>query len=292
MNITRDTPPVVSTTAASRPGRARSGVSRVTVFTSNQPRHIALIEALAGVAERVYAVQECSTVFPGQVADFFARSEVMQDYFSRVIAAETTVFGRPRFAPENAIQLPIKMGDLNRLEMAALAPALESDVYIVFGASFIKGPLCEFLVSRRAYNIHMGVSPYYRGSSTNFWAMYDRRPEYVGATLHLLTKGLDSGPMLCHAFPAVRAWDPFVMGMEAVRSAHMAFVKHLTSGDLACMEPQPQDKTLQLRYTRNADFTDDVAREYLGRLPSPEEIQQQLTACDRGIFLRPFIGSR
>ncbi len=262
---------------------------RITVFTSNQPRHVALIEALTEAADEVYAVQECNTVFPGRIADFFRRSPVMQDYFSRVIAAEETVFGRPRFLPRAAVSLPIKMGDLNGVEMAALAPALKSDVYVVFGASYIKGALCDFLTARRTYNIHMGVSPYYRGSSTNFWAMYDRRPEYVGATLHLLTKGLDSGPMLCHALPAAAAVEPFELGMRAVRAGHRALVERLKLGRLESMEAVPQDKSQQIRYTRNADFTDDVASEYLSRLPAPREIGEQLAARDLSRFHRPYV---
>src|SRR5678815_2276252 len=144
---------------------------RVTVFTSNQPRHLALIDSLASIATEVFAIQECNTVFPGQVDDFFRKSPVMQDYFSRVIAAEREVFGEPRFSRSKHVrQLPIKMGDLSRLDLDSLAPALESDVFVVFGASYIQGALCDVLVERRAVNIHMGVSPQYRGSSTNFWA--------------------------------------------------------------------------------------------------------------------------
>ena len=55
----------------------------VAVFTSNQPRHLSLIRSLARVFDTVYAVMECNTVFPGQVADFFRKSDVMQDYFGR-----------------------------------------------------------------------------------------------------------------------------------------------------------------------------------------------------------------
>lgn len=262
---------------------------RITAFTSNQPRHVALIETLAGVAETIYAVQECNTVFPGQVPDFFRKSEVMQAYFRRVIAAETQVFGRPRFAPPGALQLPLKMGDLNALELDALAPALESDAYVVFGASFIKGPLCDFLVEHGAYNIHMGTSPYYRGSSTNFWALYDNRPDYVGATIHRLTPGLDSGPMLLHAFPATAATDPFVLGMQAVKAAHTALVERIRTGEITDYEPVPQDKSLQLRYTRSADFTDEVAREYLSRVPTAQEVHAALQARDMSRFLRPFV---
>src|SRR3954462_4499476 len=89
----------------------------ITVFTSNQPRHIALIEALADIADRVYAIQECNTIAPGQVEDFFRKSPVMQDYFSRVIAAEDTVFGRPRLLPANVRSMAIRMGDLARLSL-------------------------------------------------------------------------------------------------------------------------------------------------------------------------------
>ena len=68
---------------------------RITVFTSNQPRHISLIKNLALIADEVFAIQECNTVFPGQVEDFFKRSDVMQNYFSNVIDAEKEVFGLP-----------------------------------------------------------------------------------------------------------------------------------------------------------------------------------------------------
>jgi folate-dependent phosphoribosylglycinamide formyltransferase PurN len=239
------------------------------------------------VADEVFAVQECNTVFPGQVQDLFRRSPVMQDYFGRVIAAEAEVFGTPRFAPRNVRQLPVKMGDLRRLDLHSLGDALNADVCVVFGASFIKGPLCENLVANRAINIHMGVSPYYRGSSTNFWAMHDDRPQFVGATIHRLSAGLDSGPILFHAFPTARAVDPFVYGMQCVRAAHESLVDHLRKGDLFSLEPVPQERSRELRYTRNADFTDEVAADYLGRLPSPQAMKDALLARDPNLFVRP-----
>jgi hypothetical protein len=262
---------------------------KITVFTSNQPRHISLIEDLSRIAQQVYAIQECNTVFPGKVEDFFRKSEVMQKYFHRVVAAERAIFGKPRFVRGTVSQLVIKSGDLNLLDLEELSPALSSDVYVVFGASFIKGPLCEFLVERQTLNIHMGVSPYYRGSSTNFWPLYDKRPEYVGATIHLLTKGLDSGPVLFHAFPKAEAVDPFLLGMRAAKAAHLGLVERIRSGEIRNLEPVLQDKNLELRYTRNADFTDSVASEYLNRLPRPEEIQMALERRNMTKFANPLV---
>lgn len=54
----------------------------ITVFTSNQPRHISLINSLARISDRVYAIQECNTVFPGEVKDFYDNSDVMNTELS------------------------------------------------------------------------------------------------------------------------------------------------------------------------------------------------------------------
>jgi len=262
---------------------------KITLFTGNQPRHVALIESLCEIADSVFAVQECNTVFPGQVEDFHKKTEVMRNYFSRVIAAEESVFGKPRFAPSNARQLAIKSGDLNRLSLDVLRPALESDVFVVFGASFIKPPLVDLLVEKRAYNIHMGVSPQYRGNACNFWALHDRHPEFVGATIHLLSKGLDSGPMLFHALPRPQEVDGFTLGMLAVKAAHRGLIEHLKAGDLNAMPTVTQDKSKQIRYTRNADFTDAFASAYLDSHPSPAEIHAALQKRDLRIFMQPLV---
>jgi hypothetical protein len=260
---------------------------RITIFTSNQPRHTSLIERLAAIADAVFAVQECNTIAPGEVADFFRKSSVMQDYFSRVIRAEREIFADARFLPANVRSLPIKMGDLNRLSIESLRDALQSDIYVIFGASYIKAPLVDHLVEHRALNIHMGISPYYRGSSTNFWAMYDRRPQFVGATIHLLSRGLDSGPMLFHALPNPEAIDPFLLGMRAVKAAQEGLVQRIADGSIFDLAPVEQDKSKELRYTRNADFTDEIAAEYLDRLPTPEEILASLQSRRESDYVRP-----
>ncbi|QDT90116.1 formyltransferase family protein [Gimesia algae] len=262
---------------------------KITVFTSNQPRHISLIESLAEIADEVYAVQECNTIFPGHVADFFRRSDIMQEYFSHVLQAEKSIFGHPRFTPSNVKSLSMKLGDLNRLESPTLQPALESDYYIVFGSSFIKAELCDFLVEHQALNIHMGVSPYYRGSSCNFWALQEGHPDFVGATIHLLSKGLDSGPMLFHALPKPQESEPFQLGMLAVKAAHEGLISHLKTGSIFEFTPVIQDKSLEMKYTRNSDFTDEIAADYLKTAPTPAEVLQALEARDLNQFLYPYL---
>jgi len=249
-----------------------------------------LVSRLASVADEVYAIQECNTVFPGQVTDFFHKSEVMKDYFSRVIEAERNVFGPVRFSSGNVRSIALKMGDLNRMNTDVLDPVFGSDVIVVFGASYIKAPLIDRLIEKQALNIHMGISPYYRGSSCNFWAAYDGSPGLVGATIHLLSRGLDSGEMLYHALPKPASYDAFELGMRAVQVAHESLVDRIVSGEIREFIPEKQNKSLEKRYTRNADFDDRVASEYLARLFTPDQIRRALVSRDESLLLHPYYG--
>ena len=60
---------------------------KITLFTSNQPRHINFVNKLSRIAE-VYAFIEANTIHPGEVRDFYLNSPMMKDYFDRVKSAE------------------------------------------------------------------------------------------------------------------------------------------------------------------------------------------------------------
>lgn len=263
---------------------------KITVFTSNRPRHLYLINQMAKIADEVFAIQECTTVFPGQVKDFFDNSPVMQEYFSYVNQSETNIFGSICFLKENVRQLALKSDDLNKVSMDILKPALHSDVYVVLGSSYIKGDLIEFLVSNKAINIHMGISPYFRGSSTNFWAPYKGHIDMVGATIHMLSKGLDSGDILYHAFPKPQKIKPFDLGMMSVKVAIDSVAERVKTGQIFKIKPEVQDKSKEILYTRNSDFTDEVAKDYLENLPTEEEIYQRLYNRDDSLFKDIYLG--
>lgn len=239
---------------------------KISIFSSNQPRHLNLARTLASLADEVYLISEVNTIVPGEVKDFFQKSAVMRAYFSEVVQAERRIFGNLGFLPANVRTLALKSGDLNYVGREILSDALDADLYVVFGASFIKGWLVDFLVKRRAINIHMGLSPYYRGSSCNFWALFDDRPGYVGATIHLLSKGLDSGDILFHCLPTPNPnLTPFDFTMQSVSVAHSGLVDAIEDGSLFSNPGVGQDRSQEIRYTRNEDFNDEVAKDFLRR---------------------------
>ncbi|PHU34440.1 formyltransferase family protein [Pseudobutyrivibrio ruminis] len=263
---------------------------KITVFTSNQPRHLSLIRRLSEVADVVYAIEEGTTVFPGEVKDRYDNSPVMKEYFERVRQAEEKVFGKVGFLPRNVRQLCLKAGDLKYMSIADLDEALHSDVYLVFGAGFIKGDLIHFLEKNKAINIHMGVSPYFRGASCNFWAAYDGYPEFVGATIHMLSEELDAGDMLYHALPKPQNVDLFELGMIAVRVAHDSVVERIRDGSLFLIQGQKQDSAAEIRYSRNKEFDDVVAKDYLSNRMTSEEVEKKLCQRDLSLLKDPYIG--
>ncbi len=260
----------------------------ITVFTSNQPRHLGLVIELSKIYDKVFAIIECNTVKPGEVKDFFDKSEIMKTYFSNVMKAEREIFGEISFIPQNVSPLILKMGDLNKINIDILGPALNSDSFVVFGSSYIKGELIDMLVKKKCLNIHMGVSPFYRGSSCNFWALYDENFQYVGATVHLLSKGLDSGDMLFHCLPSFEP-DPFNYTMKSVKSAHIGLVKRLKDKTIFKLNPIKQNKKFEISYTKNSDFNNEVASRFLDKKIDLVNYENKIKNRNLSEFINPFV---
>ena len=91
----------------------------------------------------------------------------------------------------------------------------------------------------------MGLSPYYRGSSCNFWALYDNNPHLVGATIHYLSKGLDSGKIIFHVFPDKKFNNTFEYTMSVVKNAHYLLSKKIKNKTIFKTVPLKQNYKLE-----------------------------------------------
>jgi methionyl-tRNA formyltransferase len=234
----------------------------VTVFTRDSARHIALVNKLVTVTNDVHAVIESGH----SSVNAPPKSPVMTEYFSRVQQAEDHIFGSGITLDARVNTQLIATGQLNQLTPLRLQAALESDLVVVFGSSYIKGWLADALIAKDAVNLHMGISPQYRGSACNFWALFDNNPQLVGATIHHLAKSLDSGSVIQHVRPEFTAQNLFHFSMQAVASGHDALAALILNNKLQTVIPEPQDQKLEIRYSKNADFTDEIAASFLKRV--------------------------
>ena len=239
---------------------------KITLFTSNNFRHNYFINLLSHVASELFVVQEANTIFPGEIPGHYEPTALMKKYFANVFEAQYKIFGTNYIKNENKnIKIFVmKSGDLNKCSINLFNDFLKSDIYIVFGSSYIKGDLVNFLIDKKAINIHMGVSPYYRGCDCNFWALYDQNPHLVGATIHLLSKGLDSGSILYNAMSEMHD-DKFVYTMSTVKSAFHSLAQRIKDKSIFEIQEETQDKSKEIRYSKKLDFNDSVVKDFLAR---------------------------
>jgi len=257
---------------------------KITLFTSNKNRHNYLINLLSEVSDELYVIQECGTIFPGIVPSHYQESSIIKKYFENVSNAQSHLFGNSYVnnKKKNIKILPMISGDLNQCSMNLLSDFLKSDVYVVFGCSYIKGELVDFLVKQKAINIHAGLSPYYRGTDCNFWALYDDNPHLVGTTIHLLSKGLDSGPMLYHAMSNLKS-NPFEYTMSTVKSAFHSIAERIKDSSIFTIKPIFQDKIKEVRYSKKSEFSEELVKEYFEK-----KIDLNSKKFDNSLLKEPF----
>ena len=257
---------------------------KITLFTSNNKRHNYLINLLSEVSDELYVIQESGTIFPGIVPGAYQASPVMKKYFENVNNAQSQIFGNSYVnnKNKNIKILPMLSGDLNQCSINLLSDFLKSDVYVVFGSSYIKGELVEFLVKQKTINIHAGVSPYYRGCDCNFWALYDDNPHLVGTTIHLLSKGLDSGPILYHAMSNIKT-SPFEYTMSTIKSAFHSIAERIKDNSIFKINPEVQDKSKEIRYSKKNEFNEEIVKEYFEKV-----INLNNKKLDNSLLKEPF----
>jgi methionyl-tRNA formyltransferase len=117
---------------------------------------------------------------------------------------------------------------INHPDVVKLARELRPDLICVFGTSLIRG---ELLNEGRLgiVNLHGGLSPEYRGADCTFWALYNGEPDKVGCTLHYIDAGIDTGRLIAHVSPEVRAGDSeLVLFWRAVQDSAEAYAEAIS----------------------------------------------------------------
>jgi hypothetical protein len=180
---------------------------------------------------------------------FEARDASEEDFFAGADSVRAGV---------GAIQRRVEGGGCSAPAEVAVMQSLKPDVVFVFGTGLLRTPLLDAFAGR-IINLHLGLSPYYRGAGTNFWPLVNREPEYVGATIHYLDEGIDTGPIIAHARPACRVDDgPHEIGNRAIVAAASVLAEAGRAHVDGRVRAVPQTGAGRL-YQRK-DFTADAVR--------------------------------
>jgi phosphoribosylglycinamide formyltransferase 1 len=196
---------------------------RAIVLTSTMRRHQFVAATVAARMEVVGVWQEEKSFQPLAYADSDHDTAVIERHFAARDASEEQYF-----AGADVLAVPVHRvapGGCNDPHAIDAMRACRPDVVLVFGTGLLKPTLIRQF-DGNIINIHLGLSPYYRGAGTNFWPLVNGEPEYCGATIHFLDAGVDSGPMIAHVRPAIRADDgPHDIGNRTIDAAAHALAE-------------------------------------------------------------------
>jgi folate-dependent phosphoribosylglycinamide formyltransferase PurN len=190
---------------------------KLAIITSNHLRHHFFINQISHLFKVVGVLMEEKVRDPSQKGVGTVQFLDVSKYFNERKKSEELFFGHDtvlNIDSHNVIK--VEAGHINDEKYVSILKQINPDYIIVFGSSILKDAIID-LFPRRIINMHLGLSPYYRGSATNFWPLYDNKLEYVGVTIHFLDKGIDSGRIILQGRPVIEPSDtPHSIGNKTI----------------------------------------------------------------------------
>jgi folate-dependent phosphoribosylglycinamide formyltransferase PurN len=223
----------------------------ILIITGDQLRHNHFVNRLRKAFDLRGVVSE--SVYQPKIEGSEREVSILKCHFEQRKQAEARFFSEDRQMkiPERD-RLPIPKGDANADYVYDWIAAREPKYLVLYGSSIIRERLLKAF-GRRTVNMHLGLSPYYRGSGTNFWPLVNGEPELVGVTIHLATLDVDAGAILKQVRPQIAAGDRnHEIGCKAIIAGTQAMIEALKAYDAGEITPQPQASGGKLY--RRADF--------------------------------------
>jgi folate-dependent phosphoribosylglycinamide formyltransferase PurN len=125
-------------------------------------------------------------------------------HFENRAKAEEKYFGT-QWMPD-CPRLEVDPKDRNSAMSVEFVKSLRPNLVLIFGCGLIKEPLYSAL-PQHSINLHLGLSPRYRGSATLFWPFYFMEPSYAGSTFHYINSQPDSGDIIHQVVPKLHPDD-------------------------------------------------------------------------------------
>lgn len=230
---------------------------RVLLITGNERRHRYVATRLAHDIGLAAIVSEAKPAAQPRPADSGLAAPEGRDpaalHLAQRDAAEAVLLGEPDF-PAGVECLPVANGASNEPATFDWIAARAPDAILLYGCSIIRPPLLA-AHDGRIINMHLGLSPYYRGAGTNFWPLVEGRPEGVGTTIHLATQRVDAGAILAQVRPAIASGDrAHEIGTKAIIAGTATMVAAARAYLAGRLQPRGQDLSRGSVYRRK-DFT-------------------------------------
>ena len=254
---------------------------KIVVLTSNSLRHKFLANTLSSYCDDALIISECKP----QTSSFDDSKNYtkIENHFLLRDKTEKSFFPNDNyFIPKT---LPILYKEVNSPYVYEVIKNFKPDILIIFGSSIIKEPLLSLLPTGHIINLHLGISPYYRGSGTNFWPFVNNELEYLGSTILHLDAGIDTGDIICHVRPKIELNDNVhTLGCKIIKSSVESLIKIIKLLDEGKKLNRVKQWDVKDRYYKTKDFDENALSKYKNNLKN-DMIKNYLDSEDKKIIL-------
>ncbi|ELJ8898323.1 hypothetical protein RT924_001764, partial [Campylobacter coli] len=223
------------------------------ILTSNGLRHTFLRKAIALdkniIVLRSYCEKHSSQIYNYannvlQIKHLQARELCEEDFFGNFVKL-TQDKSNPCF---------IEKDEINKSDRVDEIIGLNPDLIIAYGCSIIKEKLLNYF-ENKIINVHLGLSPYYRGSGTNYFPFMNNELEFVGATFMYMDNSIDTGDIIHQIRARIYENDTLhQIGNRLIGDVAKTYIKIINNFEKLEKISQPKDKKSGRLY-KNKDFT-------------------------------------
>lgn len=230
---------------------------KVLILTSNSLRHRYFARAVACCFDAPIALAEEKKNYYTKQRD---QSPLVRAHFESIAAAENLWFADAADAMCPDVWL---VADINSPDLVAWAGQQGFDVLCLFGTAILGRQWLDAFPAK-IVNLHLGLSPFYRGSATLFWPFVNRELEYLGATIHLATAKVDAGEILARVTPDLRSEETYYeITSRLIRDSIDRFPSVVSAYLEGRIRPVGQEDIAGKLY-RKADFSEVALQQALG----------------------------
>lgn len=236
---------------------------KIAILTANAIRHKYVVNELCRHSFDTLAVVE--TKVPIQLKKSEgqnAPSRLIAEHFQNRDLAEKKFFqGNDNFISKCLL---LDSGMTNSDYCYGAIKEFNPDLILAFGSPIIREPLLSLMPAGRFINLHLGLSPYYRGSGTNFWPFVNQELDYVGATILHINAGIDTGDIITHVRPEIsKGDDVHTIGCKVIRDSVQAIIELARWIQIGQELPRmKQWKEENEKYYRQKDFNEEILKKY------------------------------
>lgn len=262
---------------------------RIIILTANSLRHD-YIRKTFGISKQIQVLKSYLEEKKGQyLEDARNNGEKIRIFHleQRILSEHDYFAPFTNTVPDWTNPSRIPFGSINERQYFNEIVELNPDLIVVYGSSLLKDPLLS-KYDGRILNVHLGLSPYYRGGGTNFWALVNNEPEYVGATFMYIDAGVDTGEIIHQLRARVHPNDgPHDIGNRLIADVGQVYPELVRKFDSLYSVDQPPVPEVEHVYSRD-DYNPQATRSLYENFESGM-IEQYLDEIDTRIEKVPIV---